>query len=322
MPLDADQIVDRRRLRRRLSFWRVLAFVLAAAALVTGLAATGTSLFETRTAHVARVSLPSVITDSRDQIELLRRISESGSARALIVVIDSPGGTTAGSEAIFEAIRKVGAEKPVVAQLGTIATSGGYAAAIAADHIVSRRNTITGSIGVLVQWAEVTELLESIGVQMQSIKSDPLKAAPSPFEPASEEARAVVRALVEDSHDWFVDLVAERRGLEPNTARQLSDGRIMTGRQALEAGLVDALGGEDEARNWLAESHNINRDLPVREWRASSSLGTGVVGSAAAWIARATGLEPLARAIERSWALGGAGLDGLVSVWHPQLFEE
>lgn len=322
MALDADQIVDRRRLRRRLSFWRVLAFVLAVVALGAGLAAAGAGMFDPRPAHVARVELPGVITESREHIELFRQIAENRSVRALIVVIDSPGGTTAGSEAIHDAIRKVAETKPVVAQLGTLATSGGYAAAIAADHIVSRRNTITGSIGVLVQWADLQELLDSIGVEMQSVKSDPLKAVPSPFEPTTEAARAMVHDLVEDSHAWFVELVAERRGLELPTARQLGDGRIMTGQQALAVGLVDSLGGEEEARNWLADTHDIDRDVPLRDWRPSRSFAPIGGSSALAWVARMAGLESLAQALERRLALSGLSLDGLVSVWHPQTLEE
>jgi protease IV len=294
----------------------------AVLAVIAGLVAAGATVRDPRPSHVARVELPAVMLENREQIELLRRIADSRAVRALIVVIDSPGGTTAGSEAMHEAIRKVAAEKPVVAQLGTVAASGGYAAAIAADHIVARQNTITGSIGVLVQWADVRELLDSVGVEMQSVKSDPLKAAPSPFEPTTEEARAMMRSLVEDSHAWFVELVAERRGLDPQTARLYGDGRIMTGRQALEARLVDAVGGEEAARDWLAEAHGIDRDTPVRDWRASGRLGSLGSGSAVGWLARAVGLEALVTAIERRMALSGVGLDGLVSVWHPQALEE
>ena len=321
MALDADQIVDRRHLRRKVTFWRVAAIVLALVALFAGLSAT-TGLLDQRTAHVARVTLPSVITDSREHIRLLRRVADSSAARAVIIAIDSPGGTTAGSEAIHEEIRKVAEEKPVAAQMGTVATSGGYAAAIGADYVVARRNTITGSIGVLVQWADVTELMDSLGVDMQSVKSDPLKAAPSPFEPTTAEAREVIGELVADSYDWFIDLVAERRGLDRATVREVADGRIMTGRQAAGRDLVDAVGGEDEIRDWLADTHDIDRDLPVRDWQTSGTLGSGVVSGSAAWLARVVGLDGLARAIERNWALSGAGLDGLVSVWHPQPLEE
>ncbi len=322
MTLDADQIVDRRRLSRKLSFWRVAAFLLALA-VIAGLVYSGTlGMMTARGAHVARVDLTGVIVDNREQIELLDRVARSRSARALIVSIDSPGGTTAGSEALYEALRRVAEDKPVVAQMGTLATSGGYAAALGADHIVARRNTITGSIGVLVQWADISELMTSIGVEFESEKSSPLKASPNPFEPATEEARQALRSLVLDSYDWFVELVAERRGLASQEARSVGDGRIMTGRQALDAGLVDELGGEEEARDWLAAEHGIDRDLPVRQWSTSSGLSSYAFAGSAGWLARALGLETVARSFERSLALSGAGLDGLVSVWHPQTIEE
>ncbi len=322
MALDADQIVERRRLRRRVSLWRVLAIILAGVAVVAGLAAAGATIFDPRPTHVARVEMSGLITGGRGQIEMLRRIAESSSVRALVVVVDSPGGTTAGSEAIYDAIRKVAEEKPVVAQLETVAASGGYAVALAADHIVARQNTITGSIGVVMQWADVRDLLESLGVEVESVKSDPLKAAPSPFEPTSEEARAMLRGMVEDSYDWFIGLVAERRGLDPDQVRAVGDGRVMTGRQALAAALVDALGGEDEARDWLAETHDIDRDTSIRNWRPSSSISGIGSGRAVAWLARVVGLEAFAQTVERRLATGGVGLDGLVSVWHPQVLEE
>jgi protease IV len=322
MALDADQIVERRRLRRRVSLWRVLAIILAGVAVVAGLAAAGATIFDPRPAHIARVEMSGLITGGRGQIEMLRRIAESSSVRALVVVVDSPGGTTAGSEAIHDAIRKVAEEKPVVAQLETVAASGGYAVALAADHIVARRNTITGSIGVVMQWADVRDLLDSLGVEIESVKSDPLKAAPSPFEPTTEEARAMLRGMVDDSYDWFIELVAERRGLDSDQVRAVGDGRVMTGRQALAAALVDALGGEAEARDWLAETHDIDRDTSIRDWRPSSSIGGIGSGSAVAWLARVVGLEAFAQMVERRLATGGVGLDGLVSVWHPQVLEE
>lgn len=323
MSLDADQIIDRRRLRRKLSFWRVAAFVLAAVALFAGLVALMPgSTFGPRKSHIARVTLDGVIVENRDLQKTLDRIAESRSARALIVAIDSPGGTTAGSEAIYEAIRKVAAKKPVVAQIGTLAASGGYAAAIAADHIVARRTSITGSIGVLFQWADVSRLLGDIGVEVDTVKSGPLKAEPNPFEPASEEAKAAIRSLVLDSYDWFVGLVAERRNLDMPVARRLADGRIYTGGQALELGLVDAIGGEETALDWLESSHGIDRKLQIRDWSRDGSLGGFGLAETAAAIARSAGLDRLAAAILRLAGPGIAGLDGLVSVWQPQNLEE
>lgn len=323
MSLDADQILDRRRLRRKLSFWRVAAFVLTGVALISLLAVSMPgSQIGPRKSHIARVAIDGVIIENRDLQKLLERIEKSNSARALIVSIDSPGGTTAGSEALYEALRKVAAKKPVVAQIGTVAASGGYAAAIAAEHIVARRTSITGSIGVLFQWADVTELLSDIGVEVDTVKSGPLKAEPNPFEPTSEEARASIRALVLDSFEWFVGLVAERRNLDMATARRVSDGRIYTGGQALELGLIDAIGGEDAVRDYLASTHDIDRDLEIREWKSDGSFGGIGLVETAAVIARFAGLDQLAGMLGRLQGVRIGGLDGLVSVWQPQNIEE
>jgi protease-4 len=322
MSLDADQIVDRRRLRRKLSFWRVLAFLLAAIAII-GVAASSMpdGLIGPRKAHVARVELTGVIVENRDLEKMLDKIARTRSARALILAIDSPGGTTAGSEALYAAIRRVAEKKPVVAQIGTVAASGGYAAAIATDHIVARRTSITGSIGVLFQWADVSKLLGDIGVNVDTIKSGALKAEPNPFEPTSPEAKAAIRSLVMDSYDWFVGLVAERRDLDPAEARKLSDGRIYSGGQALKLNLVDAIGGEEAARDWLASEHNIRRGLKVRDWKPGETLtGVGFSDSASA-LARALGWDTLAALIDRA-RISSANLDGLVSVWQPQDLEE
>src|SRR5690606_37690643 len=122
-------------------------------------------------------------------------------------------------------------KKPTVATMGTVGASAAYMAAIATDHIVARRTTITGSIGVIFQFPEVSQLLDKVGVQMDEIKSSPLKAEPSPFHAPTPEARAVIESIVRDSYDWFVDIVAERRGLDRSDALVLADGRIYTGRQ-------------------------------------------------------------------------------------------
>lgn len=314
MSLDADALVDRRRLRRKLGFWRVVAFI----AVIIGLLAValqfaGDPLALARGPHVARVTIDGFIGDDRDQQELLRKIAKDSQVKALILSINSPGGTTTGAEALYEAVREVAEEKPVVATLGTIAASGGYIAAISADHIVARGNTITGSIGVIFQWAQVKDLLANWGIRFDEIKSSPIKAEPDPFTDTPEEARQILEAMVADSYDWFVGLVAERRKLGDAEARRLGDGRVYTGRQALQAKLIDAIGGEDVARDWLADEHNISRDLKVHEWRNGGVDGDlSLVRSFANWV----GLGAIFDYVGKQIAGGAAvRLDGLMSVW-------
>ena len=167
--------------------------------------------------------------------------------RALVLRINSPGGTTAGSEALYAAIRRVAAEKPVVAVLGEVAASGGYVAALAADRIVGRGNTLTGSIGVIMEYPDLTEVMERLGIGIETVRSSELKAEPSPFRPTNPAARARDEALVADSYRWFRGLVGERRGLQGNALDAAANGGVFTGRLALESGLIDAIGGEAEA---------------------------------------------------------------------------
>lgn len=262
MALDPASVIDRRRLKRRLNFWRIAAVAAAAAGLLAAVSRfDDTGLSD----HVARLDVAGIILDDPARDEALRGVLERGSVKALIVAIDSPGGTFVGGEALFEHLRAVAAEKPVVAVLGGTATSAAYMAAIGADHIVARNGTLTGSIGVIMQTADITGLLEKLGIKPETVKSGPLKAQPNPMEPFSPAAREAARAVIADLFGRFVDMVAARRGLDRNVVMDLADGRVYSGRQALDAGLVDMIGGEAEAHRWLAEKRGIDRDLPTRE---------------------------------------------------------
>ena len=165
--------------------------------------------------------------------------------------INSPGGTTAGSEQLYDALMRLKAKKPLVVVVEGLAASGGYITAIAADHIVAQQSSLVGSIGVLFQFPNFTELMKTVGVKVEEVKSSPLKAAPNGFEPTSPEARAALDALVKDSYAWFRGLVKERRGMDDALLEKVADGRVFTGRQAVELKLVDQLGDEKTAVAWL-----------------------------------------------------------------------
>jgi len=304
MTLNIDELIDRRRIKRRLTFWRTAAVVLAVVAI-----AALVSRFEPLTAgaRIARIDIQGIILDDPDFVSTLKALADDPDIKAVILNIDSPGGTTVGAETLYEALRELGADKPVTATLGTVAASGGYIAAIAADHIVARGNTITGSIGVVFQSPEISGLLEKIGVRFEEVKSSPLKAEPSGYKPMSDAARAVEEALVADSYDWFLKLVMERRQMSAADARRVGDGRVYTGRQALDVGLIDALGGQDVARAWLESEHDIDPDLPVVDETPQAEEDTY------------SGLLGLAGNIFNLKLSGKSGLsvDGLVSIWHP-----
>jgi len=318
--MDADQIIDRRRLKRKLVFWRVLGLIAVVAAVVVGgiLAVGPDRIGERASPHVARISIDGFIADDRAQLELIDRLGETDAVRAVLVSIDSGGGATVGGEALYDALRELSAKKPTVASIKTLGASAAYMTAIATDHVVAYKTSITGSIGVLFQSPEVSEAMAKLGIGLTEVKSSPLKAAPSPFEPPSPEAIAVIQSLVGDSYDWFVDIVAERRQLDRPTALRLADGRVYSGRQALAAGLIDEVGGEEEALAWLVAEKNIDAGLRVVEWKKEEPVrGFSFAEAAIVYLARQAGLDPL--------AVGASGLgrllpqrlslDGLLSVW-------
>jgi len=323
MSLDADAIVEKRRLRRRVSFWRLLSVVVIIfAVFAASLSGENNGINFSSSAHIARISIEGLITDDRKKIKLLNKARDADKVKAVIIWINSPGGTTTGSETLFEAIREIAKVKPVVTVLGTVAASGGYIAAVAGDHIIARGNTITGSIGVIFQWANMATLLDKIGVKMEEVKSSPLKGAPSPFVPISEEARRVTQEMVTDSYDWFVDLVADRRPFDKARARQLADGRVYTGRQALKTKLIDAIGGEKQALIWLIKNRNIDKGLKVIDWTNTTYPEFGLTGKAIAHVVRAIGLSQILGIgyfNEKSLAPERLRLDGLVTLWHPSL---
>src|SRR6266436_3280522 len=276
MSLDADTIVDRRRMRRKLTFWRVCAVIVAICAVIAvgaALRAPGTDVLVGGTSgSIARVTITGLIRTDQQRVEALERLGKSR-ARAVIVHINTPGGTTSGSEQLHDSLMRLKEQKPLVVVVDGLAASGGYITAIAADHIVALETSLVGSIGVLFQYPNVTELLKTIGVKVEEIKSSPLKAAPNGFEPTSPEARAAIEAIVSDSYAWFRGLVKERRGMDDALLEKVADGRIFTGRQAVDLKLVDQLGDEKTAIAWLVAQKNIKSDLPVRDFKLSPRFG-------------------------------------------------
>ncbi|AZN96292.1 signal peptide peptidase SppA [Mesorhizobium sp. M9A.F.Ca.ET.002.03.1.2] len=317
MALRADDLIDRRRLRRKLTFWRVATLVVAAAGLVAlSTWIYGDDFTGTAVDHIAKVKIEGTITEDDELIKRLETIRQSSRVKAVILSIDSPGGTTVGGESIYEEVRKLAADKPVVAEVGTLAASAGYMIATAADHIVARKSSIVGSIGVLIQYPDVSGLMDKLGIKLEEVKSSPLKAAPSPFKPANDNERAMVRKLILDSYDWFVGIVAERRNMTKPEALALADGSIFTGRQAVANKLIDAVGGETEAIDWLA-TKGVDAKLEVVEWKDTEGGSLLFSKAMAQTIGSALGLPDYGGDIIRELGADRLFLDGLVSVWHP-----
>jgi protease IV len=322
MSLDADLIVDRRRLRRKLTFWRVLAIIVVIVG-IAGVTALGSNRlgFTGVRPYIARVTISGLIRGDRDRVEQLDRLSRTTLARAVIVHVDSPGGTTAGSEQLYNSLSRLREKKPLVVVVDSLAASGGYITALAGDHIVAQQTSLVGSIGVLFQFPNVSELLDKIGVKVEAVKSTPLKAAPDGFEPTSPEARAALNSIIQDSYAWFKGIVQDRRHMSDAELQTASDGRVFTGHQAIDLKLIDELGDERTALDWLAKEKNVDIKLPVHDYQLQSRFGDLPFLHAATHAAlEAAGLTMLAERLDASGAFEAVerfNLDGLLALWHP-----
>ena len=302
MALETDLLLDRRRLKRRLVFWRSFS-VLAVALAVFVSVRDGGAL--PSGPHVARLTVTGIIAEDRKLTEAIDRLATDNAVKALIVAIDSPGGTVSGGESLHNAIARVQGKKPVVAVMRGVAASAGYMIAVPADRIFARESTLTGSIGVLLETGELSGLLEKIGIGSETIVSGPLKDQPSLTHPLSPEGRTVLRGLVQDMYDQFVGMVATGRHMEPDQVRKLGDGRAYTGRQALKLGLIDQIGEERDARAWLASERKISADLPSEDVTTSGLVGRTLSSS----------LGPLFDGLWKTVVSQSVRLDGAWAVW-------
>jgi protease-4 len=320
MSLDTDAIVDRRRMRRKLTFWRFSAFVIALVAI--GSAAfllTTRNRLVTGGDYIARIKIQGLIRNNEKRVEALSRLAKSR-ARAVIIHVDSPGGTTAGSEQLYNALRDLQNKKPTVVVVDGLAASGAYIAALSSEHIIAGDTSLVGSIGVLFQYPNFTNVLKTLGVSVESIKSSPLKAAPNGFEPTSPEARAAIEAIVRDTFSWFKELVKSRRRMSDAQLAAVSDGRVFTGRQGISLHLVDDLGNEKTALAWLESEKKVPASTPVRNYSLEPRFSQLSFLHLAAWGFDAIGFSSLSHSLKES-SVGDAierlNLDGLLALWHP-----
>ncbi len=299
MSLEVDLLLDRKRLKRRLVFWRVASVVLLAAAILAFLRV---PLF-TGGAHVALLRIDGIVTDDPGLDAAVEKLATTSSVKALIVSIDSPGGSVAGGEALHDAIARVAAKKPVVAVMGPLGASAAYMIAVATDRIFAREGTLTGSIGVLLETGEVSGLLAKLGITPETIVSGPLKNQPSLTAPMSPEGRQVLQGIVDNLFGQFVDMVAAGRHMSVEAVKALADGRAYTGQQALKLGLIDAIGGMNSARTWLARTHGIAETLPTEQVETSGLSWGGLGGEFGGLL--------------KIFLSQQVNLDGAWSIWQP-----
>jgi protease-4 len=305
----SDLLIDRKRLKRQLASWRGLALLAvfgACAVVFSGVGKHGKAGLKTD--YIAQINIMDVMVDDAKRDAMMKDILEDTHAKALIVQFDSPGGTTMGGEEVYLQLKAISKKKPVVGVMRTLCASACYMASLGTNHVVAREGTLTGSIGVLLQSMEISRLVDKLGITPITIKSGAMKDVPSLGEPFTEAQRKIVGEVVTDAYDHFVRLIVENRKLDDELVRQLADGRVYTGNQALKLQLIDGLGGTDEALAWLQKERKISPKLEIKEIEPERELAT-------VWeeLAQSTGIKIFSR--------NAVGLDGLVSIWHPSLIQ-
>jgi len=305
MALDADTLLDRMQLKHRLNRWRSLAIGIAALS-VALLLSDVADIKHLGSDYIARVTIDDVIMDDTKMDDLLKDLAEDPHAKAVLVRFDTPGGTAVGGQELYLAMREISKHKPVVGLMRTLCASAGYMAAIGTDYLLAREGSVVGSIGVIMQSVEITELAKTLGINPITIKSGTNKATPNPLEKLGDTQREVIQDVVKDFYQYFFDLVAERRSLDAETLAPLADGRIFTGKQALEAKLIDGLGAEKEALEWLTEQREIKKDLEIRDVKPKKDV-TSLLGQ----------LDQMVSKTIFSIKKPFVTLDGLLLIWQP-----
>jgi protease-4 len=303
--IHADTLIDRIKLKSQITRWRILSIVIAVAALIFMVEkSSSVGGGPIRGDYIARITIDGVIGDNPELSKLIKEVKEDSYAKAVIVRIDSPGGSAVGGQQIYLDLRDLAKDKPVVSTMRGVAASAAYMLALGSNRIFAREGTITGSIGVIMETAEFTELAKTIGIKPIVFKSGEFKASPSPLEKMTDRQSEVMQTVISDFYDWFVGLVAERRGLSKEVAAKLADGRVYSGRQALENKLIDAIGGEPEAVEWLEKTQKIEAKLEVEDVSLKPQK-SGLFD------------ELSQSASNLFFSKSHLGLDGILAIWQP-----
>jgi protease IV len=274
MALTSDTFIERTQLKRQVLFWR-LAAVGAIVFFLIILVERNTKLPQmVEGDYIARVVISDTIVDNQKLYDLLDAIRDDTHAKAMILTLNTPGGEAVAGETIHQKIKEISAKKPVVATMRSICASAGYMIAIAADHVLAMNGTITGSIGVIFQTAEFSELADKVGIHPIVVKSGPFKGSPSMTDKMNDDERTILQEMIDEFHTVFVQMVAADRDMNEERVRELADGRIYTAMRAKSLGLIDGIGGETEALNWLKKEKKIDISLNIKDIKIRSKFDT------------------------------------------------
>ena len=252
--------------RRRLFFWRTISLITVVIIVYLSFENQEKS---SSNGYIANYNISGLLISADDIIEDLEELKSNNEVNSIIISVDSPGGTTVSAEEIYLKLKEVSLVKPTAIVMRNIATSGAYLLSLGGDVIFSRENTITGSIGVLLQWARVDEALSKLGIEVNEVKSGKLKAEPDFFGEIDEEAQKVTKEIIDETFEWFIRIVKVERDLKPSEIYTISDGRIFTGRQAIELNLVDEIGDKNDAKIWLVKNKEIDSNSVIIDYGKS-----------------------------------------------------
>ncbi|GIR25555.1 MAG: cytidylate kinase [Alphaproteobacteria bacterium] len=228
--------------------------------------------FQQKENFIAKITVEGIIKDRNDILEQLKDLDNDQNVKGLITIINSPGGTYVGSKEIHESIKKLSRKIPTVAYMREIATSGGYLVSLSSDRIFGNEGTITGSIGVILQTADISQLLGKLGINPVIIKSGDLKAVPNPAEEIDEKKLNYLKDVIKKMQTEFLNLVKKSRDISSSTLDLVSDGRIVTGKQAKDLKLIDAVGTENDALSWLKKEAGLDDDVRVKDLSIQSDI--------------------------------------------------
>ncbi len=221
---------------------------------------------------IAKINVEEIIFDNKDLIEKIEKIENDSALKGIVVSINSPGGTVVASQELYKKLKKISEKKPIVVSMKEVAASGGYMVALSANKIFCYEGTLTGSIGVIMQTANIESLLKKIGVQPIIFKSGKLKAVPNPVESLESEGKESIKKIIDNMHQEFLKLVTQNRKIKSEHIDMISDGRIFTGLQAQRLNLIDEIGSEKDAIDWLKKSLNIQEKIKIIEINRDNKL--------------------------------------------------
>ena len=253
--------------RRQSIIKRLLIIVILTLSIVTA-----SLQFQQKDNFIAKITVEGIIKDRNDILEQLKDLDNDHNVKGLITIINSPGGTYVGSKEIHESIKKISKKIPTVAYMREMATSGGYLVSLSSDRIFGNEGTITGSIGVILQTADISQLLGKLGINPIIIKSGDLKAVPNPAEEIDEKKLNYLQDIIKKMQKEFLNLVKKSRNISSSTLDLVSDGRIVTGKQAKDLKLIDAVGTENDALSWLKKEAGLDDEVRVKDLSVQNDI--------------------------------------------------